>query len=133
MDLLLLINVHSHTVSVLKAPVLISNLLRCGILLDLLVLSSYVGKLNNMVVQNIKSSNKIAGTHKNMHCFGGRAETFITLPPQKDMRVLIFINDQTMHELCMSCTMYYCGTVFITLVTCNYIKLGQLCLINTPV
>ena len=41
----------SFTICALKAPVLISKLLRCGILL---VLSSYVGKLNNMVIQNIK-------------------------------------------------------------------------------
>ena len=43
----------SFPICVLKAPVLISNLLRCGILL---VLSSYVGKLKNMVIQDIKSS-----------------------------------------------------------------------------
>lgn len=119
----------SFPICVLKAPVLISNLLRCGILL---VLSSYVGKLKHMVIQDIKSSNKIGGGNT-------KTCTAVVVEPTRSLHYrhkkicgyFIFINDQTMHEVYMSCTMYYCGTVFITLVTIS--KRGQLCLINTPV
>ena len=47
-----------------------------------------------------------------MRCFGGRAEPFIALPPQK-RNADIDIHEQSDDAL-MSCNMYYRGAFFIT-------------------